>query len=73
MPGSRRTRRPHGGTTRFVVVVADPVTDEVDSHGPYSYEVALREAARRREEFDAEELEDVIVCVVPLHPVDDPA
>ncbi|MEJ2866506.1 hypothetical protein WCD74_01930 [Actinomycetospora sp. OC33-EN08] len=73
MPGSRTTRRRNGGTTRFVVVVVDPVTDEVDSHGPYPYEVALSEASRRREEFDAEDLEDVIVLVVPLRPGDEPS
>jgi hypothetical protein len=67
MPGSQRTPRPSCGTSLFVVLVLDPVTDDLDSYGPYAWPAALREATRRRDEFDGEDLGDVLVLVVPLH------
>lgn len=68
MAGSEPPRRPLRGTSAFVVLVLDPVTGEMDSYGPYAYELALVEASRRREEFDRECLDEVLVVVVPLHP-----
>jgi hypothetical protein len=67
MDGSERTRRPTPGAS-FIVLVVDPETGDLDSYGPYGYPAALAEASRRREEFDREELLDVLVVVVPLHP-----
>ncbi|MCD2187939.1 hypothetical protein [Actinomycetospora soli] len=72
MTGSGRTRRPAGGTSLFVVLVLDPVTEELDSYGPYGYDAALAEAARRREEYDREDLGEVMILVVPLHPATPP-
>ncbi|WP_433799834.1 hypothetical protein [Actinomycetospora sp. CA-084318] len=58
---------PAGGPDRaFVVVVHDPVTDEVDAYGPTGEWDALLDAERRRRELDAEELDDVHVLLVPL-------
>ncbi|WP_433802809.1 hypothetical protein [Actinomycetospora sp. CA-084318] len=72
MAGSAWTRRPGGGTSLFVVLVLDPVTEELDSYGPYEYRAALAAAALRREEYDREDLGEVMIVVVPLHPATPP-
>ncbi len=51
----------------YVVVVADPATGAVDSHGPFDGIGAATEADRRRHELDAEHLTDVAVHVVRWH------
>ena len=56
------------GEHAFVVVVADPVTGEVDVFGPYDRAAGDAEVERRRRELDAEDLQDVIVVLVPLNP-----
>lgn len=62
----------HAGVERradvFVVIVADPVTGEVDAFGPFEESVARSEVARRRSELDAEDLGDVLVTPVVLTP-----
>jgi hypothetical protein len=68
VPGSEQTRRPGEEASLFIVLVLDPVTGEIDSYGPYTYGHALAEACRRREELGREDLDDVLVAVVPLHP-----
>lgn len=68
MPGSEQTRRPGDEASLFIVLVLDPETGEIDSYGPYTYGRALSEACRRRDEYEREALDDVIVAVVPLHP-----
>lgn len=50
----------------FVVVMADPVTGEVDAFGPYAPCVARAEVARRRTELVAEGLGEVLVLAVGL-------
>ena len=55
-------------TDVFVVIVADPVTGEVDAFGPFDESVAQSEVARRRSELDAEDLGDVLVTPVVLTP-----
>ncbi|HEY2193928.1 MAG TPA: hypothetical protein VGH76_16750 [Actinomycetospora sp.] len=51
----------------YVVMVADPDTCAVDTHGPFTGLEAAIEADRRRHELDAEELHDVVVRVVRWH------
>ena len=51
-----------------MVLVLDPVTEEIDSYGPYAYDAALEAAGRRRVEYDREDLGEVMIVVVPLHP-----
>ncbi|NMO93895.1 hypothetical protein HH311_29390 [Actinomycetospora sp. TBRC 11914] len=54
----------------YVVMVADPDTNAVDTHGPFDGMAAAVEADRRRVELDAEELHDVVVRVVRWHRAD---
>jgi hypothetical protein len=54
----------------YVVMVADPATSAVDTHGPFDGMAAAIEADRRRHELDAEELHDVVVRVVRWHRAD---
>lgn len=56
------------GAHRYVVIVADPVTGEVDAFGPFEEAVASFEVARRRSELDSEDLGDVVVTSVVLTP-----
>lgn len=57
-----------GVDAAFVVIVADPVTGEVDVFGPFNEVLAQVEVARRRRELDAENLRDVVVTSVVLSP-----
>lgn len=52
----------------FVVIVADPMTGEVDAFGPFTEKIARGEVGRRRGELDAEGLVDVVVTSVVLTP-----
>lgn len=52
----------------FVVLMADPVTGEVDAFGPYAVATARAEVARRRTELVAEGLDEVLVLAVALNP-----
>lgn len=54
----------------YVVLVADPATSAVDTHGPFDGMAAAIEADRRRHELDAEDLHDVVVRVVRWHRAD---
>lgn len=51
----------------YVVLVADPQTGEIDSHGPYDGPGALTAADEARRSCDAEGLTDVVVRVSRLH------
>ena len=51
----------------YVVVVADPDTGAIDSHGPFDGMGAAVEADRRRHELDAEQLHEVMVSVARWH------
>ena len=51
----------------YVVLVADPATDSLDAHGPFSGLDAAMEADRRRCELDTEDLHDVRISVVRWH------
>lgn len=55
-------------TRLYVVIVADPVTGEVDAFGPFDESVASSEVVRRRLELDSEDLGDVVVTSVVLTP-----
>ncbi len=50
----------------FVVVMADPVTGEIDAFGPFAAAIAEREVARRRAELAAEGLAEVLVVAIAL-------
>ena len=52
----------------YVVIVADPVTGEVDAFCPFDESVASSEVVRRRLELDSEDLGDVVVTSVVLTP-----
>lgn len=51
----------------YVVLVADPQTGEMDSHGPYDGPSALAAAENARTSCDAEGLTDVVVRISRLH------
>ena len=51
---------------RYAVLVVDPQTGEVDVYGPLDGPAALVDAARRREEHDRADLEDVLIQVARL-------
>ena len=51
----------------YVVLVIDPVTGDIDAHGPQNGLDAVRDADRRRGELDAEGLHEVAVSVVRCH------
>jgi hypothetical protein len=51
----------------YVVLTADPQTGDLDAYGPLTGVDAVVEAGRRRDEFDAADLGDVMIGVVPLH------
>jgi hypothetical protein len=51
----------------YLVVVSDPDTGAVDAHGPFDGLGAAVEADRRRHEFDAAQLDDVVINVVRWH------
>lgn len=50
----------------YAVLVVDPQTGEVDVYGPFDGHAAVVDAARRREEHDRADLEDVLIQVAPL-------
>ena len=50
----------------YAVLVVDPQTGEVDVYGPLDGPAALVDAARRREEHDRADLEDVLIQVARL-------
>lgn len=52
----------------YVVLVADPQTQESDAHGPYSGPVALCVADGFRRDLNSDGLADVEVSVTRLHP-----
>ena len=51
----------------YVVLVFDPLTGELDAHGPFDGVEATLHAERLRQEFDADELADVAIRVSRLH------
>ena len=51
----------------YVVLVFDPLTGELDAHGPFDGIDASVHAERLRQEFDADELNDVVIRVSRLH------
>jgi hypothetical protein len=51
----------------FLVLVADPVTGDVDAYGPFSGQAAALDADRRRDELDIEGLHEVAVRLVRFH------
>ena len=51
---------------QYAVLVVDPQTGEVDVYGPLDGTAALVDAARRREEHDRADLEDVLIQVARL-------
>ena len=51
----------------YLVIVADPRTDELDAYGPYDGITATRCADRFRAEFDQADLSDVRITVTRFH------
>lgn len=51
----------------YVVMVTDPVTDEVDAYGPMTADVAVEEAERILRDLHGQGLRDVVVRMVRLH------
>ena len=60
---------PGSPAVSYVVLTADPQTGDLDAYGPLTGIDAVVEAGRRRDEFDAADLGDVLIGVVPLHPL----
>lgn len=50
----------------YLVLVADPVTGDVDAYGPFSGQAAALDADRRRDELDIEGLLEVAVRLVAI-------
>ena len=50
----------------YAVLVVDPQTAEVDVYGPFDGPEAVVDAARRREEHDRADLQDVLIQVTRL-------
>lgn len=55
------------GCDGYIVLVIDPVTGEVDAHGPYEGLPAMLRADELRREFDGDDLPDVLVKISRLH------
>ena len=55
------------GCDGYVVLVLDPVTGEMDAHGPYEGVGATLRAEELRREFDEDDLRDVMIRVSRLH------
>ena len=51
----------------YVVLVADPETGDSETYGPFAGLAAVLDAQRRRQDFDAEGLDDVLVTITRLH------
>lgn len=51
----------------YVVLVFDPVTGEMDAHGPYEGVAATVRAEELRRTFDSDDLNDVVIRVSRLH------
>ncbi|WP_433801429.1 hypothetical protein [Actinomycetospora sp. CA-084318] len=51
----------------YVVLVFDPETGEMDAHGPYEGVAATLRAEELRNNFDSDDLRDVVVRVSRLH------
>ena len=51
---------------RFIVMVTDLVTDEIDAYGPLNEARAVGLAARTRSDLRRDDITDVFIGVVPL-------